>query len=81
MTDEVWREKVYNPYLEAWKILKLIQYGSRHGTDDLWEKFNDEAKRLYHAYPQNRYIESLCQMLLEAADYIAEENSKNDLQT
>ena len=81
MNDIEWKQKVYDPYLEAWKILKLIQHGSHHGTDELWEQFNKEAIRLSHTYPQNRYIESLCQMLLEAADYIAEENSRDEMQS
>ena len=79
MNDIEWKQKVYNPYLEAWKILKLIQYGSRHGTDELWEKFTREAARLQNAYPGNKYVDSLCVMLLTAGEYIAEENSKNEM--
>ena len=74
MNDKDFREKVYNPYLEAWKVLKLIQYGKHHGTDELWNKFIGEAERLNHAYPRNKYIDQLCQLLLTAGEYIAEEN-------
>ena len=34
MNDKEFKEKIYNPYLEAWKIMKLVQYGQHFGTDE-----------------------------------------------
>lgn len=78
MNNPEFRKKIYNPYLEAWKIMKLVQYGQHFGTDDLWDKFVREAERLNHAYPRNKYIDQLCQLLLTAGEYIAAENSKTE---
>lgn len=78
MTDQEFREKVYNPYNEAWKILRLIQYAQHRGTDEMWDVFFKEVDRLAHTYPDNRYIKQLIHMMLEAADYIVDENSKSE---
>lgn len=78
MNNPEFRKKIYNPYLEAWKIMKLIQHGRHHGSDELWEQFTREAARLQNAYPGNKYVDSLCVMLLTAGEYIAEENSKTE---
>lgn len=42
MKDETFREKVYGPYLETWKILKLLQFAGEGGfsaeqVKDYWE--------------------------------------------
>lgn len=78
MTDQELREKLYKPYCEAWKILRLIQYAQHRGTDEMWDKFFDELKRLEHAYPGNRYVRSLCITMAEAGEYIVAENSKTE---
>lgn len=79
MTNKEFMEKIYAPYNEAWKIVKLIQYAQHRGTDEMWDKFFDELKRLEHAYPGNRYVRSLCITMAEAGEYIVAENSKNEL--
>lgn len=78
MTDQELREKLYKPYCEAWKILRLIQYAQHKGTDEMWDVFFKEVERLAHTYPDNRYIKQLIHMMLEAADYIVDENSKTE---
>ena len=78
MTDEEFKEKIYNPYLEGWKVIKLIQHYSHHTSEELWEQFTREAARLQNAYPGNKYVDSLCVMLLTAGEYISEENSKTE---
>ena len=78
MTDQELREKLYKPYCEAWKILRLIQYAQHRGTDEMWDMFFKEVDRLVHAYPDNRYIKQLVHLILEAADYIVDENSKTE---
>lgn len=78
MTDETFKREIYSPYLEAWKILRLIQYAQHKGTDEMWDVFFKEVERLAHTYPDNRYIKQLIHMMLEAADYIVDENSKTE---
>lgn len=78
MTDETFKREIYSPYLEAWKILRLIQYAQHRGTDEMWDVFFKEVDRLAHTYPDNRYIKQLIHMMLEAADYIVDENSKTE---
>lgn len=76
MTDERFKNEIYEPYLEAWKALKLIQYADQ--TDDTaeqWERYKSEIDRLSKTYPDNKYINGLIDLLLDAGDYIAKVNT------
>lgn len=76
MNNEKWRTEIYEPYLEAWKVLKLIQYADQtDNTADQWARYKSEIDRLTATYPDNRYITGLIQLLLEAGDYIAKVNT------
>ena len=77
MNDEKWREKVYGPYLETWKVLKLIQYADQTSdSDHQWKLYMDEIDRLDKQYPGNKFSEKLITLLLDAGDVIAKMNRK-----
>lgn len=81
MNDENFKKTIYEPYLEAWKIMKLAQHCRKRGTDEQNDLFYREVNRLSKAYPGNAYIHNLCMALLEAWEYILEENSKDEVHT
>ena len=58
--------------------MRLIQHAQHFNTDEMWDKFFDEIKRLERTYPNNRYIKQLIHLMLEAGEYIVEENSKTE---
>lgn len=75
MDDATFKEKYYEPYLESWKIIRLIQYADQ--TKDYeaqWDRYVKEIDRLAKTYPDNRFAESLITLLLDAGDIIAKEN-------
>lgn len=78
MNDEKWRATVYEPYLETWKILKLIQYADQTSNyDDQWKHYMSEIDRLENQYPGNKFVEKLERLLYDAGDVIAKMN-KNE---
>lgn len=77
MTDETFKAKYHAPYNEAWKILKLIQYADQTSdSDEQWQRYMREIDRLQKTYPDNKFVEQLITLLLNAGDIIAKENRK-----
>lgn len=77
MNNEKWKQTIYEPYLEAWKILKLIQYADQTSdSDEQWQRYMREIDRLQKTYPDNKFVEQLITLLLNAGDIIAKENRK-----
>ena len=75
MTDEQFKTKYYNPFLETWKILKLVQYADQTSDSDAqWQRYMKEIDRLKETYPDNKFVEKLIALLLDAGDLIAKEN-------
>lgn len=77
MTDEIFKAKYHAPFNEAWKILKLIQYADQTSdSDEQWQRYMREIDRLQKTYPDNKFVEQLITLLLNAGDIIAKENRK-----
>ena len=75
MTDEKFKTNYYNPFLETWKILKLIQYADQtEDTQAQWDRYVKEIDRLAKTYPSNKFVEKLITLLLDAGDVIAKDN-------
>ncbi len=78
MNDEKWRTTIYAPYVETWKILKLIQYADNTtNSDEQWQRYMSEIERLDKQYPGNKFVEKLQRLLYDAGDVIAKVN-KNE---
>ncbi len=78
MNNDKWKATIYEPYLETWKILKLIQYADQTSdSDNLWKSYMSEIDRLGKQYPGNKFADKLITLLLDAGDVIAKEN-KNE---
>ena len=80
MNTEEFKEKIYGPYSEAWKILKMIQFAGQSKKDDeLWQKYMKEIDRFSKENEGNSFAkETLVKMLLDAGDDIAEMNGGAD---
>ena len=79
MNDGEFKTKIYEPYLECWKIIKLIQYADQTSDSDAqWQRYKREIDRLSKEYPDNPFVESLITLLLDAGNYIAKENRKEE---
>lgn len=77
MTDSKFKKQYYEPFLETWKILKLIQYADQTSDSDAqWQRYMKEIDRLSKTYPDNKFVEQLITLLLNAGDVIAKENRK-----
>ena len=77
MDTTTFKAKIYEPYLEAWKILKLIQYADQTSdSDEQWQRYMREIDRLQKTYPDNKFVGELITLLLNAGDIIAKENRK-----
>lgn len=76
MDNETLKTKYYGPFLETWKILKLIQYADQTSDSDAqWQRYTSEIYRLRKEYPDNPFAEKLVRLLMDAGDIIAKENS------
>ena len=77
MTDVTFKSDIYQPYNEAWKILKLIQYADQTADSDAqWQRYMKEIDRLSKTYPDNKFVEKLITLLLDAGDVIAKMNRR-----
>ena len=75
MNDDTLKTKYYEPYLETWKIIRLVQYADQTSdSDEQWNRYIKEIDRLKKTYPENPFVESLITLLLDAGDMIAKEN-------
>ena len=83
MNDIAFKESIYKPYNEAWKVLKLIQYADQtDNTEEQWQRYMKEIDRLAAAYPGNKFVDKLITLLLDAGDVIAKMNGGiNEVQT
>ena len=77
MNNEKWKQTIYEPYLETWKIIKLIQYADQTPEqEEQWNRYIREIDRLNKTYPDNPFAQNLIRLLLEAGDSIAKMNNE-----
>lgn len=84
MTDEKFKEVIYKPYLETWKVLKLLQHAYKRlddpeldkANDAIWEQFKREAIRLEKTYPGNPFVAELLKLLFTADEVISRMNQE-----
>ena len=75
MDDKQFRAKIYGPYSDTWKILKLIQYADQTADSDAqWQRYVKEIDRLRTVYPDNPFVERLIRLLYDAGEDIAKMN-------
>ena len=72
MDDNTFKEQIYGPYIEVWKIIKLLQHCSSISGD--WDKYKKELDRYAKEFDGNKFAEDLGMFLLQAAEDIKEAN-------
>lgn len=85
MNNSEWRQKIYGPYADFWKVLRIIQHGLNKVKDDpkleadndaLWDRYAKAAEEYCEAYKNNSFAEDLGKMLYKYDDIIAKINQK-----
>lgn len=77
MNNEKWKQTIYEPFLETWKIIKLIQYADQTpAQEEQWNRYVKEIDRLDKSYPDNPFAQNLIRLLLDAGDSIAKMNNE-----
>ena len=75
METKEFKEKIYGPYNEAWKVIKIIQYAGQGKEDDAtWQEYMTAIDTFAKKFKDNRFKDNLVMMLLEAGDTIAKMN-------
>lgn len=84
MTDEKFKEVIYKPYLDTWKVLKLLQHAYKRlddpeldeANDAIWDMYKREIVRLERAYPGNPFVKELLNLLTTADEVISRMNQE-----
>lgn len=70
MTNEKWKSEVYEPYVDSWKIIKILQ--EAYNKPELFSIYIDEVQQYADKYAGNEFAELLRkQLLLNADDVIS----------
>lgn len=70
MTKDRWKTDIYEPYLETWKIIKILQ--EAYNKPQLFSQYIDEVQRFAEEYAGNEFAELLrAKLLLNADDVIS----------
>lgn len=73
MTDDKWKSEVYEPYVDAWKIIKILQEAYR--KPELFEAYIAQVDQFAQQYAGNDFAELLrSKLLLRADDVITRMN-------
>ena len=62
MTKDRWKTDIYEPYLETWKIIKILQ--EAYNKPQLFQQYIDEVQRFADTYAGNDFAELLRSKLL-----------------
>ena len=70
MDDKVFMEKIYGPYSEVWKILKIIQFAGQTEEDkETWEMYMREIDRYSEKYKDSEIAQGLISFLVGHGDF------------
>lgn len=70
MTKEKWKSEIYEPYVDSWKIIKILQ--EAYQKPQLFNEYIDEVQHFADKYTGNEFAELLrSKLLLNADDVIS----------
>lgn len=70
MDAKTFKEKIYEPYYESWKIIKILQ--EAYNKPELFNKYIEEVQHFADRYAGNEFAELLrAKLLLNADDVIS----------
>lgn len=67
MDDKEWRQKIYGPYNDAWKIIKILQQAS-DDNPELFLEYMEKVQEFDDAYKGNEFADLIRRKLLLGAD-------------
>ena len=72
MEEQKFKEKIYGPYGEAWKIIKLLSVAEDENPelDKVLFHYMDEVGKFKEKYADNQFALALYDFLLRADDHI-----------
>lgn len=79
MTEGEFRQKVYGPYRDAWKIIALLQYCSKTNNHENWAKFKSECYRFSQEAADNPFAQRTARFLFDCAEDIAQMNEGKNI--
>lgn len=68
MNTDKFKEKIYGPYLDAWKAIKILQ--EAYQKPELYIHYMEEVQKYADKYTDNAFAEYLRQHLLLHADVV-----------
>lgn len=66
MDNEKWKSDIYNPYVDAWKTIKILQQADQN--PELYNEYMDKVQAFADLYEGNDFAELLRSKLLLNAD-------------
>lgn len=70
MDAKTFKEKIYEPYLETWKIIKILQ--EAYNKPELFNEYIEQVQKYADKYAGNEFAELLrSKLLLNADDVIS----------
>lgn len=71
MDENTFRDKIYGPYSETWKIIKILQFAGCGGFSlDQVEDYWKAVEKFTHDYEGNEFAEFLHRNILLHADNV-----------
>lgn len=68
MTEKSFKQKIYGPYLDAWKAIKILQ--EAYQKPELYLQYMEELKAYSKKYEGNHFAEHLLKDFALHADHI-----------
>ena len=70
MEDKIFKEVVYGPYLDAWKIIKIIQFAGQSEKDkETWNMFMKAIDDYAEKYKGNNIAQGLVSFIVGHDDF------------
>lgn len=66
MTEVSFKEKIYGPYLAAWKAIKILQ--EAYQKPELYIHYMEEVQKFADTYADNEFAELIRKQILHRAD-------------
>ena len=81
MTDETFIKEIYEPYNEAYKLLKMIKDCGPDDSEEIWNAFTEKLDGFTKEH-DTKMRHAIARMLTDAADIVAKMNreEKADVQ-
>ena len=72
MKEEVFKQKIYGPYGEAWKVIKILAEAEddNPALGEVLNHYTSEIDKFSEKYKDNEFAQALRSMLLKSDDIV-----------